>query len=72
MSPFKSKCTTKPNAQDHDLSVRRTPSSQDLKLGEDYYLDLNGNLVFTEFYHLKRGYCCKNGCLHCPYQASSK
>jgi hypothetical protein len=23
--------------------------------------------VFTREYHLKRGYCCKNGCRHCPY-----
>ena len=33
----------------------------------DYYLE-NGFKVFTEEYHLKRGYCCKNGCRHCPYQ----
>lgn len=33
----------------------------------DYYLDENGLFVFTEFYHLKRGYCCGNGCRHCPY-----
>ena len=33
----------------------------------DYYHDANGFLVFTEAYHLKRGYCCKNGCRHCPY-----
>lgn len=32
----------------------------------DYYFD-NGLLVFTEFYHKKRGYCCKSGCRHCPY-----
>jgi hypothetical protein len=33
---------------------------------EDYYYE-NGFMVFTEAYHLKRGYCCKNGCRHCPY-----
>lgn len=27
----------------------------------------NGLIVFTEAYHLKRGYCCKSGCRHCPY-----
>jgi hypothetical protein len=27
----------------------------------------NGLMVFTEAYHLQRGYCCKNGCRHCPY-----
>ena len=36
--------------------------------GKDYYLDENGNLVFTEKYHLNRGYCCKNGCRHCPWK----
>ncbi|MCE2740331.1 MAG: DUF5522 domain-containing protein [Sphingobacteriales bacterium] len=24
-------------------------------------------MVFTANYHLQRGYCCKNGCRHCPY-----
>lgn len=33
----------------------------------DYYIDENGNLVFTAAYLLKRGYCCGNGCRHCPY-----
>ena len=32
----------------------------------DYYME-NGRLVFTEWYHLKRGYCCGNNCRHCPY-----
>lgn len=35
--------------------------------GEDYYINSDGYLVFTEKYHLKRGKCCKNGCLHCPW-----
>jgi len=26
----------------------------------DYYINEDGNFVFTEAYHLKRGYCCKN------------
>jgi len=37
-----------------------------LKEGEDYYLE-NGLMVFTEKFHRKRGYCCKSGCRHCPY-----
>ena len=32
-----------------------------------YYME-NGLMVFTEAYHLKRGYCCKNRCRHCPYE----
>lgn len=35
--------------------------------GEDYYINDESNVVFTASYHLKRGYCCSNGCLHCPY-----
>jgi hypothetical protein len=34
---------------------------------EDYYTSPEGYIVFTEKYHLKRGYCCKNACRHCPY-----
>ncbi|MER2997255.1 DUF5522 domain-containing protein [Pontibacter populi] len=40
---------------------------QPLKEGEDYYLNEQGLMVFTAKYHLKRGYCCQNGCRHCPY-----
>jgi hypothetical protein len=25
-------------------------------------------MVMTEKYHLERGYCCGNGCRHCPYE----
>ncbi|SMO67621.1 DUF5522 domain-containing protein [Solitalea koreensis] len=35
--------------------------------GIDYIVNANGLLVFTREYHLKRGYCCKNGCLNCPW-----
>ena len=28
--------------------------------------------VFTEKYHLKRGYCCNNNCKHCPYKKEEK
>ena len=38
-----------------------------LKENEDYYINADGNFVFAEAYHLKRGYCCKNKCLHCPW-----
>lgn len=33
---------------------------------EDFYFE-NGFMVFTEAFHKKRGYCCGNGCRHCPY-----
>jgi hypothetical protein len=34
---------------------------------EDFYYE-GPYLVFTEAYHLKRGYCCDSGCRHCPYR----
>ncbi|NBR13895.1 MAG: hypothetical protein EBQ94_10045 [Flavobacteriales bacterium] len=39
---------------------------------EDYYLSEEGYIVFTASYHLKRGYCCKSGCKHCPYGYDKK
>ncbi len=39
---------------------------------EDFYKTSDGYIVFTEKYHLKRGYCCKSGCKHCPYGYDSK
>ncbi|MDE1154853.1 MAG: DUF5522 domain-containing protein [Acidobacteriaceae bacterium] len=28
----------------------------------------NGLVVFTEQYHLRRGFCCNSDCRHCPYR----
>jgi len=39
---------------------------------EDFYLTKEGYRVFTEAYHLQRGYCCKSGCKHCPYGYDKK
>jgi len=39
---------------------------------EDFYLDENGNTVFTAQFHLKRNYCCKNKCRHCPWDYAGK
>ncbi|MCU0440264.1 MAG: DUF5522 domain-containing protein [Raineya sp.] len=38
----------------------------------DFYFNEQGLMVFTEQYHLKRGYCCQNGCKHCPYGFKKK
>jgi len=37
-----------------------------------YYINEKGYRVFTEAYHLKRGFCCKNACKHCPYGYDKK
>lgn len=34
---------------------------------EDFYYE-GPYLVFTEAYHLRRGYCCNSDCRHCPYK----
>jgi len=52
------------------LMEKKTKNTQESNRGllkEDFYLNEQGFMVFTEAYHLKRGYCCKNGCKHCPY-----
>ena len=35
--------------------------------GVDFYYNEEGLMVLTEAFHLEKGYCCGNGCLHCPY-----
>jgi len=37
-----------------------------------YYFSEEGYRVFTEKYHLMRGYCCENACRHCPYGYDAK
>ena len=34
---------------------------------EDFYME-GPYMVFTEAYHLRRGYCCNSSCRHCPYK----
>lgn len=43
-----------------------------LQEGEDYYFNEEGLMVMTEAYLRKRGYCCKNGCKHCPFESSNQ
>ena len=43
-------------------------SKKDKMNKQDYYISQDGYIVFTEKYHRKRGYCCKNRCKHCPYE----
>ena len=39
--------------------------------GVDFYWE-NGKIVFTDNHHTNRGYCCGNGCHHCPYNPKHK
>jgi hypothetical protein len=36
--------------------------------GVDFYYNEQGYMVLTAAYHLERGYCCGNGCRHCPFE----
>ncbi len=40
---------------------------QELIEGTHFYINDDGNMVFTKQYHLEKGICCGLGCLHCPY-----
>ncbi len=55
-----------------DSEEEEKPSTHEQKQQEDYYLTEEGYIVFTEAYHLKRGYCCQSGCIHCPYGFDKK
>ena len=35
---------------------------------KDYYINDHGKKVFTESYHLRRGWCCGSGCKHCVFE----
>ncbi len=35
---------------------------------DNVYFNSDGLMVFTSAYLLERGYCCGNGCMHCPYE----
>jgi len=39
--------------------------------GLDYYFE-KGLMVLTAHFLRERGYCCGNGCRHCPYEGDEK
>ena len=46
-------------------------NSEELVENVDYYFE-NGLMVLTEHFLKRRGYCCRNGCRHCPYEYRPK
>ena len=50
----------------NNMVIKSQTSVSNAVLNEDYYFE-NNLVVFTEYYHLKRGYCCGNGCRECAY-----
>jgi hypothetical protein len=54
-------------AEDSAQTDRTNEPDANEELGvEDCYFE-GPYLIFTEAYHLRRGYCCQSGCRHCPY-----
>ncbi|MDP4185101.1 MAG: DUF5522 domain-containing protein [Bacteroidota bacterium] len=41
--------------------------SDGLVEGVDFYRSPDGYRIMTEKFLRNRGYCCGNGCKHCPY-----
>jgi hypothetical protein len=35
--------------------------------GVDYIMSPDGYRILTEYYLMRRGFCCSNGCRNCPY-----
>ncbi len=52
--------------------MKETETEPDRKTNEkfvegiDFYFE-GGYMVLTEKFLRQRGYCCDNGCRHCPY-----
>ncbi|QZT38831.1 hypothetical protein K5X82_07990 [Halosquirtibacter xylanolyticus] len=47
------------------------PLQDPLVEGVDYYKSEHGYRVMTETFLIKKGYCCGNGCKHCPYDPTA-
>ncbi|MBT3984347.1 MAG: hypothetical protein HOE90_23530 [Bacteriovoracaceae bacterium] len=45
---------------------------EELKEGEDFEFNENGEMVFSGSYLKKRGYCCQSGCQNCPWEYAKK
>ncbi|MGA9716815.1 MAG: DUF5522 domain-containing protein [Acidobacteriaceae bacterium] len=61
---------TKPDVSDQrERAAESAPPAQPPARpvqGEDFYWE-GPYMVFTEAWHLKRGYCCGSACRHCPF-----
>lgn len=61
------KCLEELNRAVKARGTYRFPAGSELLVEGLHYYKENGFFVFTEFYHILRGYCCDNGCRHCAY-----
>ncbi|MBP7283788.1 MAG: hypothetical protein KBA66_19535 [Leptospiraceae bacterium] len=56
------------NSEDNPTSDILQNKNEEPISSEGLYYFENGLMVFTEKFHLRRGYCCGNGCRHCPFK----
>ena len=59
-------CSNCLNELNNLMDDLKTDGDNGLVENKHYYLE-NGLMVFTERYHLERGFCCKSNCRHCAY-----
>ena len=50
---------------------KHTENKEKFVEGVDFYFE-NGLMVLTAHFLKKRGYCCNNGCRHCPYSKENE
>ncbi|MEP6568882.1 MAG: DUF5522 domain-containing protein [Acidobacteriota bacterium] len=55
------------SANSYEAAEPSSRENAELLEGRDYYIE-DGLFVFTSAFLQKRGYCCKSGCRHCPYE----
>jgi len=53
-----------------DNNLSSEDSNTKLIEGTDFYLE-RGLMILTEDFLARRGYCCENGCRHCPYSKTN-
>ena len=54
------------NLDEFDLELIPTQLEEKIH----FYME-GGLMVLTQNYHFMKGYCCENGCRHCPYGFAS-
>lgn len=65
-------CLCKNCLQKINLEIKATkryqfPTQKEMLIEGLHYYKEDTNWVFTELYHMLRGYCCRNSCRHCVY-----
>ncbi len=53
-----------------EMIAKENNSNENMVEGLDYYFE-GPYKVMTEYYHIKRGYCCGSGCRHCAYPTNN-